>query len=151
MRREIEQDQHSRVLSELNSLVFNILSAPPSPISFSGVLGPAVSLLSYRTSQASPSAFASFFLGISVSLMLFGSVTFVIGLFLMPLVVGFVLLFYFVGMLHKLSELGSSILWPGYTPNKDMTAWKFLWSQTTRACWRMAEGLHFWLFKLFLK
>lgn len=127
MRREIEQqDQHySRVLSELSSLVYNILRAPPLPFSFSDLLGPAVSLISYRTSQASPSAFASLFLGISVSLMLFGSVTFVIGFFLMPFVIGLVLLFYFVGLIHKLSELGSSILWPGYVPNKDIPGTNF--------------------------
>lgn len=121
MRGEIEQDQHTRVLQELSSMIINILRSPPLPISFPSLVGPAFSSISSRTSQASPAAFASLFLGISVALMLFGSVTFVIGLLMMPLVTGLVILFYFVGLLHNLSELGRTILWPGYTSNnKDL-------------------------------
>ncbi|KAL0377279.1 UNVERIFIED_CONTAM: hypothetical protein Sradi_3033400 [Sesamum radiatum] len=105
-----EQDRHTRVLYELCSMIIHILRSPPLPICF-----PSLSLLSSPPSsssslppQISPAAFGSLFIGISIALMLFGSVTFVIGLILMPLVITLVLLFYFVGIVSNLSEIGST-------------------------------------------
>ncbi|KAI3463119.1 hypothetical protein Pfo_019782 [Paulownia fortunei] len=114
-----EQDQQTRVLYELWSMIIHILRSPPLPISF-----PSLSLLSSWSSspsqrpQISPAAFGSLFIGISIALMLFGLVTFVIGFVLMPLVMLLVLLFYFVGIVSKLSEIGRSILWPASDSNK---------------------------------
>ncbi|KAL3829470.1 hypothetical protein ACJIZ3_018272 [Penstemon smallii] len=111
-----EQDQQTRVLYDLCSMIFNILRSPPLPISF-----PTVTLTPSQPStspQISPAAFGSLFVGISIALMLFGSVTFVIGFILMPLVITLVLLFYFVGIVSNLSEIGRAILWPTYDSNK---------------------------------
>lgn len=112
MRRQ--QDQQSRVFYELSALVLNILRSPPSPIPFSDhspVTPPAVS--SSRRSpatQISPAGFASLLLGISLALMLCGSVTFFIGFILMPWVLGLVMVFYVAGVISTLSMLGRSIL-----------------------------------------
>ncbi|KAF5192937.1 transmembrane protein [Thalictrum thalictroides] len=62
--------------------------------------------------QVSPAAFASLLLGISLALMLCGSVTFVIGFILMPWVLGLVMVLYFVGIVSNLSLLGKAILCP---------------------------------------
>ncbi|KAL0450809.1 UNVERIFIED_CONTAM: hypothetical protein Slati_1637300 [Sesamum latifolium] len=59
-----------------------------------------------------PGSFWVAFYWISIALMLFGSVTFVIGLILMPLVITLVLMFYVVGIVSNLSEIGRDILWP---------------------------------------
>ncbi|KAL2529162.1 hypothetical protein Fot_21763 [Forsythia ovata] len=117
-----EQDQQTRVLYELCSMIIHILRSPPLPVSFPSLLGPSVlSSASHSSSspplQISPAAFGSLFLGISIALMLFGSVTFVIGVILMPLVITLVLLFYFVGILSNLSEFGRTILWPASNNN----------------------------------
>lgn len=112
MRRQ--QDQQSRVFYELSSLVFNILRSPPSPVPFSDhspASPPAVST-SRRlpATQISPAGFASLLLGISLALMLCGSVTFFIGFILMPWVLGLVMVFYVAGVISSLSMLGRSIL-----------------------------------------
>ncbi|PIN19415.1 hypothetical protein CDL12_07919 [Handroanthus impetiginosus] len=115
-----EQDEQTRVLYELCSIAIHILRTAPLPVSF-----PSLSLLSSppsssssRRTQISPAAFGSIFIGISVALMLFGSVTFLIGLVLMPLVITLVLLFYIVGIVSNLSEIGRAILWPALDSNK---------------------------------
>ncbi|GFP94036.1 hypothetical protein PHJA_001548000 [Phtheirospermum japonicum] len=100
------------------SLIVHILRTPPFPICFR-----SLSLLPWCSSsqrpQISPAAFGLLFTGISMALMMFGIVTFVIGFVLMPLVIMLVVLFYFVGIVAKLSEIGRSILsWPGSDPNK---------------------------------
>ncbi|KAM6573152.1 hypothetical protein CsatA_017232 [Cannabis sativa] len=136
MRSQDQHQQHhhhqSRVFYELSSMIFHILKSPPlsnpftngrigttssSPSSSSSSSSRVASTSSSRQAStfsqvSSPTAFASLFLGISLALMLFGSVTFVIGFFLMPLVMGLVLLFYAVEVLFNLSELGRSILCP---------------------------------------
>ncbi|CAI9777253.1 unnamed protein product [Fraxinus pennsylvanica] len=106
-----EQDQQTRVLYELCSMIIHILRTPPLPVSFPSLLGPSL-LSSPPPLQNSPAAFGSLFLGISIALMLFGSVTFIIGLILMPLVITLVLLFYIVGVISNLSEFGRTILCP---------------------------------------
>ncbi|GFS31072.1 hypothetical protein Acr_00g0015450 [Actinidia rufa] len=97
-----EEDEQTRVFYEMGSMIIHILRFP-NPL---GSSSPRTLLVS------SPSAFASLFIGISVALMMFGSVTFVIGVILMPWVVGLVLLFYFAGIVTSLSRWGRSILCP---------------------------------------
>ncbi|GMN49267.1 hypothetical protein TIFTF001_018436 [Ficus carica] len=117
MMRRAQQDQQSGVLYELSSLVLNILRSPPSPIQFSDqslpvpAPPPPSSSLSRRSPhQISPAGFASLLLGISLALMLCGSVTFFIGFILMPWILGLVMVFYVVGIVSSLSMLGRSIL-----------------------------------------
>ncbi|XP_038714219.1 uncharacterized protein LOC120007830 isoform X1 [Tripterygium wilfordii] len=131
------QDQYSRVLNDLSSLVLNLLRSPPSPIQFSDqapVLAPQPTAVSssWRRpsfSQISPAGFASLMLGISVALMLCGSVTFFIGFILMPWVIGLVMVFYVAGIVSSLSMLGRSIFCNATaptSPRKEVPAWKLL-------------------------
>lgn len=101
-------DSQSGVFYELCSMIVHLLRIPPLPLPFPTLTN--VGLSSSKTT--SPAAFGSLFLGISVALMLFGSLTFFIGFILMPLVIGLVLLFYFAGFVSILSEFGRSILCP---------------------------------------
>lgn len=111
-----ENDEQTRTLYELCSMTIHILRSPPLRISF-----PRLSLLSPPPCsssssppppQISPAAFGSLFIGISIALMLFGSVIFVVGLILMPLVITLMFLFYVVGIVSNLSEIGRAIFWP---------------------------------------
>ncbi|KAK4426043.1 hypothetical protein Salat_1372800 [Sesamum alatum] len=108
-----EQDEQTRALQELRSMIIHILPSPPLPISF-----PTLSLLSSSSSQISTTAFGLLFTGISIALMLFGIVTFLIGFVLMPLVFMLVLLFFFAGIVSKLLEIGRTIFWPVSDCNK---------------------------------
>ncbi|XP_052197526.1 uncharacterized protein LOC127804659 [Diospyros lotus] len=114
------EEEQKRILYELCSMIFHILHSPPLPLSTTIIpfLNPSASSISASLSSlsSSPSAFASFFLGISLALMLFGSVTFVIGLVMLSWVVGLVFLFYFVAVFSNLSEFGLSIL--GHDPTQ---------------------------------
>ncbi|ONI29945.1 hypothetical protein PRUPE_1G223700 [Prunus persica] len=117
MRRQDQQDQQSRVFYELSALVLNLLRSPPTPIQFSdhSPVVPSSSPSSSRrppaaATQISPAGFASLMLGISMALMLCGSVTFFIGFILMPWVLGLVMVFYVAGIVSSLSVLGKSIL-----------------------------------------
>ncbi|GAB4839751.1 hypothetical protein Ancab_020461 [Ancistrocladus abbreviatus] len=134
------QDQQSRVFYELSSLVLNILRSPPATMQLSDDIPPEPS--SRRRGPAmpriSPAGFASLMLGISLSLMLCGSLTFFIGFMLMPWVLGLVMVFYFVGLVSSLSVLGRSILcyaassssssWYSSppSPSKEVSAWKLM-------------------------
>lgn len=127
MRRQQQQDQQSRVFYELSALVLNLLRSPPTPIQFSDHSSsssrrpppPATT-----TTQISPAGFASLMLGISMALMLCGSVTFFIGFLLMPWVLGLVMVFYVAGVVSSLSVLGKSILCyaspPPTSPRKEI-------------------------------
>ncbi|KAI9125713.1 hypothetical protein K1719_003131 [Acacia pycnantha] len=127
-----QQDQQSRMLYELSTLVLNILRSSPAvaPISLPdhpSALPP--SRLSPSLSQITPAGFASLLLGISVSLMLCGSVTFFLGFFLMPWVFGLVMLLYVAGIVSALKMLGRSILCFATSPEKprkEIPAWKVL-------------------------
>lgn len=123
--------QQSRVLYELSSLILNILRHPPSPaIQFSDHLPSSseapVRIRSPAPAQITPAGFASLMLGISLALMLCGSVTFFIGFMLLPWVVGLVMVFYFVGLISGLSVLGRAFLCYATSPRKDIPAWKLL-------------------------
>ncbi|KAL8538453.1 hypothetical protein ACS0TY_000453 [Phlomoides rotata] len=122
-------DEQTRALYELCSMTVHFLRLPPPlPISFptlSYVSSPPPCSSSSRPRQISPVAFGSLFIGISIALMLFGSVTFIIGVVMMPLVITLVTLFYFVGIVSNLSEIGRSILWPAPDSNIFVPVWNY--------------------------
>ncbi|GJY03037.1 zinc knuckle CX2CX4HX4C containing protein [Tanacetum coccineum] len=60
-------------------------------------------------SQITPAGFASMLLGISLALMLCGSITFLLGFLLMPWVFGLVMLFYVCGIVSSLTMLGRAV------------------------------------------
>lgn len=138
------QRQQSRVFYELSSLVLNLLRSPPSPeIHFSDHIASSSSTeatASARREAAAvppitPAGFASLMLGISLSLMLCGSVTFFIGFMLFPWVIGLFIVFYFVGFVSSLSLLGRAFICYAISPSssprsprKDIPAWKLMWS-----------------------
>ncbi|KAH9626426.1 hypothetical protein KSS87_018729 [Heliosperma pusillum] len=106
MRRQSEDDdnEQSRALQDLSSLVLNILRDSRRR-------------RSTVPQQITPAGFASLMLGISLTLMLCGSVTFFIGFLLLPWVVGLVMLFYLVGLLSGLSVLGRTLLYYATSPS----------------------------------
>lgn len=105
----IAQEQQSRVFYELCALLLTILRPPPPPpLSFAVASPPP--FLPARRPEISPLGFASLLLGISLALMLCGSVTFVIGFILMPWILGLVMILYFLGLVSNLSGLGRAIL-----------------------------------------
>ncbi|XP_021723081.1 uncharacterized protein LOC110690532 [Chenopodium quinoa] len=138
-----QQQPQSRVLYELSSLILNILRYPPSPSSLNfsdhNLYSPPPSSSSSAPAvrvppQITPAGFASLMLGISLALMLCGSVTFFIGFMLLPWVIGLVMVFYFVGLVTSISVLGRTFLCYATSappsspssPRKDIPAWKFM-------------------------
>lgn len=123
MRRQQRDGGQSSVFYELSSLVMNILRSPPSSIPFSDQ-SPVVSTASSRRSipaQITPAGFASLLLGISLALMLCGSVTFFIGFMMMPWVIGLVMFFYVAAVVSCLSMIGRSIIcYATAPPRKDI-------------------------------
>ncbi|XP_030542124.1 uncharacterized protein LOC115749438 isoform X2 [Rhodamnia argentea] len=120
MRRQRQRDQLSGALDELSALVLGLLRSPPPPIA-AARRPPAA--------QMTPAGFASLMLGLSLALMLCGSVTFFIGFVLMPWVLGLVMVLYVVGIVSALSVLGRSVLCyatASPTSRKDVTSWKLL-------------------------
>ncbi|CAI9761711.1 unnamed protein product [Fraxinus pennsylvanica] len=86
-----QQDHQSKIFYELSALVLNIIRSPPTPIDFSDEIQPRrrpPSRIEPAMQQITPAGFASLLLGISLSLMLCGSLTFFIGFMLMPWVLG---------------------------------------------------------------
>lgn len=125
MRGHQHQDQQSRMFCELSSLVFNLLQSSTTPLSFSDrapivPVPPSESPLrrSSAAGQITPAGFAALLFGISMALILCGSVTFFIGFMLMPWVIGLIMVFYVAGILSSLSILGRSILYYA-APRKD--------------------------------
>nr|XP_043606439.1 uncharacterized protein LOC122578528 [Erigeron canadensis] len=129
MTRQNPQDQQSRVFYELSALILNLIRYPPVPVQYSGEVRrqPRAAPLS----QITPAGFASMLLGVSLALMLCGSITFLIGFILMPWVLGLVMLFYIAGIVSSLSILGRAIFYhtlsPAPSPRKStVPAWKLL-------------------------
>ncbi|KAA3463256.1 Protease HtpX [Gossypium australe] len=131
MRRQEEnhrhQDQQSRVFHELSALVLNLIRSPPMPFADQSPVPGWRSHPQYlSTTTISPAGYAWLMLGISVSLMLCGSVTFFIGFLLMPWVIGLFMVFYVAGIVSVISMLGRSILCyamaPPPSPRKDIPA-----------------------------
>nr|KJB50356.1 hypothetical protein B456_008G165800 [Gossypium raimondii] len=129
MRRQEEnrrhQDQQSRVFHELSALVLNLIRSPPMPFADQSPVPGWRSHPQYlSTTTISPAGYAWLMLGISVSLMLCGSVTFFIGFLLMPWVIGLFMVFYVAGIVSVISMLGRSILCyamaPPPSPRKDI-------------------------------
>lgn len=112
-RQSQHQDQQSKIFYELSALILNLIRYPPAPIQFSGE-GSRRQPRPAPLSQITPAGFASMLLGISLALMLCGSITFFIGFLLMPWVLGLVMLFYVAGIVSSISMLGRAIF--GQTP-----------------------------------
>ncbi|KAK4773801.1 hypothetical protein SAY87_028820 [Trapa incisa] len=129
-------DQLSGQFHELSALVLSLLRSPPTTMPFSDQ-SPSVATSPPRRSaegpipaQITPSGFAFMLLGISLSMMLCGSVTFFIGFMLMPWVLGSVMLLYVAGIVSVLSMLGRSILYcatgpPPPSPPKEISCEAF--------------------------
>ena len=81
-------DQQYRGFYELFALILNLLRSPPTSISFSNhssvMLSPSRRPTHTVAPQITPPRFASLLLGISLAMMLCGSVTFFIRFMLMP-------------------------------------------------------------------
>ncbi|CAI9272839.1 unnamed protein product [Lactuca saligna] len=117
-----DQDDRTRVLYQLCSMIINILGSPPLPIPFpfpTSFVGATVASSSSSSSapspqrpHVSPTGFAALFISISFALMLFGSAIFVIGVMLMPLVIALVMLFYLAGIVSNLTYLVAAVLRP---------------------------------------
>ncbi|XP_020213518.1 uncharacterized protein LOC109797789 [Cajanus cajan] len=123
--RRRHEDEQSRALHELSSLVLNLIRLPPTPVAFSDD-APAAAR---PHAQITPAGLASLLLGISLALMLCGSVTFFIGFVLMPWVLGLVMIFYVAGVVSTISVVGRSILCYATAPSpprKDVPAWKVM-------------------------
>lgn len=109
---QTQQEYRSKVFYELSALVLSIIRSPPPPIDLSDQ---SLAINRRRRSgpsfqQITPAGFASLLLGISLSLMLCGSVTLFIGFVLMPWVLGLVMFLYFVGVISSISMIGRAIL-----------------------------------------
>ncbi|KAI6692203.1 hypothetical protein NL676_019913 [Syzygium grande] len=134
MVRRQQPDRRSRAFCELSALVLNLLRSPPTPVSFSDQSPAAAGGSSSSSSRGSvaqitPAGFASLMLGMSLALMLCGSVTFFIGFMLMPWVLGLVMFLYVAGIVSSLSVLGRSILYYATgppAPRKEIPSWKLL-------------------------
>ncbi|KAL2253774.1 UNVERIFIED_CONTAM: hypothetical protein Sindi_0172100 [Sesamum indicum] len=107
-----QQDYYSKIFYELSALVLNIMRSPPPSIDFADQTAVAHRRRREEPSfqQMTPAGFASLLLGISLALMLCGSVTFFLGFILMPWVLGLVIVLYFVGVVSSISMIGRAIL-----------------------------------------
>ncbi|ESR60279.1 transmembrane protein [Citrus sinensis] len=120
MRKEQEEEQRlssSSIYYELCYMIIHLLKPFPNSLLLSGLSSSSRQRSPLGLTQVSPAAFASLFLGVSLALMLFGSITFVIGFILMPWIVAFVFLFYLAGFFSKLSDLGQSFFCSGDVPS----------------------------------
>ncbi|KAL4280010.1 hypothetical protein GQ457_03G026550 [Hibiscus cannabinus] len=126
MMRSQQQDHRQRdllscAIHELSALVMNLLRSPPTPMHSAGQ--------SPLRTKITAMGFAWLMLGISVSLMLCGSVTFFLGFMLMPWVVGLLMVFSVAGIVSTISMFGRRILCSVMAPPppaKDITEWKVL-------------------------
>ncbi|XP_013721611.1 uncharacterized protein LOC106425430 [Brassica napus] len=138
MMRRQRDEESSRAFYDLSALVLSLLRSPPMPISLpdhfpdSPVVRSRRPRFSSSLSMAhiSPSGFAWLLLGVSVALMLCGSVTFFIGFLLLPWVLALIVVFYVVGIVSAISMAGRSILCyvlaPPSPPRKEVSEWKLL-------------------------
>ncbi|KAF0914426.1 hypothetical protein E2562_028510 [Oryza meyeriana var. granulata] len=123
--RAAEADQ-SRVMYELCALLLTVLRSTTED----GGGGRA------WPRQVTAAGVASMLLGASVALMLCGSVTFMLGFFLMPWVIGLACVFLFVGFVTNLSGIWRAILWPAGGADACSSSPK-----STRFGWLMASLL----------
>ncbi|KAG9139594.1 hypothetical protein Leryth_016350 [Lithospermum erythrorhizon] len=122
-----DQNQ-SKMFYELSSLVLNLIRSPPSSIDFSDeVVAEEEVGRRRRGQQMTPGGFVYLMLGISLTLMLSGWITFFIGFLLMPWVLGLVLIFYVVGVVSSLSMLARAVFCcTSPSPKDDCSSWKLL-------------------------
>ncbi|GAY57984.1 hypothetical protein CUMW_183600 [Citrus unshiu] len=115
MRKEQEEEQRlsSSSIYYVCYMIIHLLKPFPNSLLLSGLSSSSRQRSPLGLTQVSPAAFASLFLGVSLALMLFGSITFVIGFILMPWIVAFVFLFYLAGFFSKLSDLAQSFFCSG--------------------------------------
>ncbi|KAF8090895.1 hypothetical protein N665_0462s0032 [Sinapis alba] len=132
MRRERDEES-SRAFYDLSALVLSLLRSPPMPISLPDQFPDSVHPLQHRYSPSThitPSGFASLLLGISVALMLCGTVTFFIGFLLLPWVLALIMVFYVAGIVSAISMTGRSLLCYVLTPpsssRNEISDWKLL-------------------------
>ncbi|CAA0833166.1 Unknown protein [Striga hermonthica] len=126
-----QQDYGSKMFRDLSSLVLNIIRSPAPPFDFSDDFPAAQHRVRPVPSfqQITPAGFASLLLGVSLTLMLCGSVTFFIGFVMMPWVLGLVLLLYFVGVVSSITMIGKALLCCDSappSPRKSAASWKLL-------------------------
>ncbi|KAL2519725.1 hypothetical protein Adt_15972 [Abeliophyllum distichum] len=127
-----QHDHQSNIFYELSSLILSILRSPPTLSDLSeqtpAVHRRPVTRRAPSMQQITPAGFASLLLGISLALMLCGSVTFFIGFILMPWVLALVMFLYFVGVVSSLSMIGRAILCHVSAPPspKNDHSWKLL-------------------------
>ncbi|XP_047317655.1 uncharacterized protein LOC124921091 [Impatiens glandulifera] len=130
-------ERQSGSFYDLSTLILNLLRYPPTPtptpISFSDHYSPSSINRPLPLNSMPPmsaAGFASLLLGVSLALMLCGSVTFIIGFMLMPWVVGLLAVLYVVGVVSSLSILGSAICShflpppPPFPTTKEVPEWK---------------------------
>ncbi|GAY57986.1 hypothetical protein CUMW_183600 [Citrus unshiu] len=119
MRKEQEEEQRlsSSSIYYVCYMIIHLLKPFPNSLLLSGLSSSSRQRSPLGLTQVSPAAFASLFLGVSLALMLFGSITFVIGFILMPWIVAFVFLFYLAGFFSKLSDLAQSFFCSGDVPS----------------------------------
>ncbi|KAK8567585.1 hypothetical protein V6N13_105543 [Hibiscus sabdariffa] len=109
------EGERSRVFHELSGLVMNLLRLPMMPMP-SASRSRASARMNHNyppvlsRKKISPAGFAWLLLGISVSLMVCGSITFFIGFMLMPWLLGLVIVLYVAGIVSAVSMLGRSII-----------------------------------------
>ncbi|XP_039065405.1 uncharacterized protein LOC120210810 isoform X1 [Hibiscus syriacus] len=104
------QGQQSRVFQDLSALVLNLLRVPTTAAEmFFSEQSPASEMRRYPRT-ITPAGVGWLMLGISVSMMFCGSIAFLIGLMLMPWVVGLAIVLYLAGLVSTVSTLGRSIL-----------------------------------------
>ncbi|KAL0906745.1 hypothetical protein M5K25_025263 [Dendrobium thyrsiflorum] len=120
-------EQDYGIFSELCSLLFSALRSPMISIPFADTDAPSPTARSRRPiipvawgrlPPISPAGMVSLFLGVSLALMLCGSVTFFIGFMMMPWVLGMMFLLYFLGIISFFSGLCKAAL-ISQTPSPD--------------------------------
>ncbi|PKU79145.1 hypothetical protein MA16_Dca000489 [Dendrobium catenatum] len=107
MKPEEQQSRSSRLLDELCAFLFTTLRFPRTEIPCAGHTALAAR---ERLPPLSPGGLTALMLGISLSLMLSGSITFMIGFMMMPWVLGMVMLLYFIGLFSIISMLWKVVL-----------------------------------------
>ncbi|XP_058758351.1 uncharacterized protein LOC131631577 [Vicia villosa] len=120
-----EEDQQSKILYDLVSMIINTLKLPPLPFPFSTPY-PSYSPSSASSSTSktqpwwmtvllkfpydSPAVLVSLFLFVCLALMLFGSVIFLTGLLLLPWITVLVVVFYAAAFVSNVSFMGRFVL-----------------------------------------
>ncbi|EYU42081.1 hypothetical protein ABFS82_05G000700 [Erythranthe guttata] len=104
----------SKIVDEVSALVLNIIRSPAPG-----------AVIRRRRRSLDLSGFACLLMGICLSMMLCGSVTFFIGLVLMPWILFLVMLLYFVGVVSSISMICTSIFMSS-SNSSTKHYWKFL-------------------------